>query len=62
MMYKCFKCGKEFDEPKKLHETYEHYYGCTDLESRTPFWLYVCPRCNSEDFEEVKEMDEEDED
>lgn len=60
-MYKCLNCGKEFEEPSQRHETYEHYYGCTDLESRTPFLLTVCPRCGSEEFKEIKEIDEEDE-
>lgn len=45
-MYKCFHCGFEFPDPKKV---YDHGTGGCD---------YECPNCESADIEEVAECAE----
>lgn len=58
MHYKCNDCGKKFDEPKMLQTTYEHYYGVEELfGNRTQLELLVCPYCQSENYDEIKETE-----
>lgn len=61
-MYRCLNCRCEFDEPDVIHTSYEVYYGvASDFGSRTSLTLEVCPRCESDDIDEVDDIYEEEE-
>lgn len=61
-MYRCLNCRYEFDEPDEIHTSYEAYYGvASDFGSRTSLTLEVCPRCESDDIDEVDDVYEEEE-
>jgi hypothetical protein len=61
-MYKCKCCGKKFESPKVEKTTYESYYGVSSMFSYgSPLVIEMCPKCESEDFVEYYE-EEEDED
>lgn len=47
-MYKCNRCGHQFEEYKTKQTTYEDYYGCP-VPAITPMTLYICPNCDEED-------------
>lgn len=57
MMFKCFNCGKQFDEPKELQTTYESYYGVSDnFGNSTSITLKVCPHCECDLIDEMEEV------
>jgi len=63
-MYRCNKCGKEFEDPERREYigTYEEYYGVSSLfgdSNPCHFEWEVCPWCESESFDEIDEEDEE---
>ena len=56
----CNNCSKTFtdEEAKKIHGTFESDYGVSDLfPTQTPYVKYVCPYCDSEDYEEARECE-----
>ena len=54
-MYKCNNCRIKFEEPDTLNTTYEAFYGVSSLfPNYTHLDMQVCPRCNDDDFSEVK--------
>lgn len=55
-MYKCSDCGKIFEEPRRVKE-YSEAWGRPVYEE----W-FVCPVCESTDFDEYSEDDEYEED
>lgn len=56
MMFRCFNCGKQFDEPKELQTTYESYYGVSDnFGNSTIITLKVCPHCECDIIDEMEE-------
>lgn len=58
-MYRCENCGCEFSEPNEVTTTYAKYLGIDDAIGGNHLTLYLCPRCDSEDIEEVEEDEEE---
>ena len=53
MIYKCQSCGEEFREPdRKSYEEPSEFWGAPVSET---FVVEMCPRCASEDIEEVNE-------
>ena len=61
-MYRCLNCGEVFEEADEMYTTYEAYYGVSsDFPNRTPLRLEVCPRCESEDIDEVDDVYEDEE-
>lgn len=57
-MGKCNECGREFDEPKKI--TAEAFYDCS-FDYNCGYYIYMCPYCDSTDFEYDGYFDDEDE-
>lgn len=51
--YRCNDCGHESTGTKKIHTTYEAYYGAP-IPTHTPLTLRGCERCGSDDLEEVE--------
>lgn len=61
-MYRCLNCGEEFYEPDGIRTTYEAYYGvASDFPDSHPMTLEVCPRCKSDDIDEVDDVYEDEE-
>lgn len=61
-MYKCNNCNSTFDSPNVVNTSYESYYGVDFLFiNRTPLEIEVCPNCGEDSFEEVEEINEEEE-
>lgn len=61
-MYKCNNCNSTFDSPNVVNTSYESYYGVDFLFiDRTPLEIEVCPNCGEDSFEEVEEINEEEE-
>lgn len=62
-MCECNDCGERFEEPISVKTSYENYYGVGSLfPNHHSLYIDVCPRCKSEDWEEVEDKDyEEDE-
>lgn len=61
-MYRCLDCGEVFDEADEMYTTYEAYYGvASDFPDRTPLTLEVCPRCKSDEIDEVDDVYEDEE-
>lgn len=61
-MFRCLDCGEVFDEADELYTTYESYYGvASDFPDRTPLTLEVCPRCESDQIDEIDDFYEEEE-
>lgn len=55
-MYKCTNCNCRFEEPKSIRTSYESYYGVSDLfDSYNYMDLLVCPECDYEDIEKLKQ-------
>lgn len=54
MFYRCCECGEEFDTPDTSRECIGEFWG-------TPAYMDfdVCPRCGSDEFEEVFETEDE---
>lgn len=54
-MYRCYNCGKTFSTPKIVYESRGEYWGipCTET-------MYYSPCCGDEDFDEIKEDEEDD--
>ena len=52
-MFRCYKCGRLFEEPKIVYEPRGEFWGvpCTET-------MYYSPCC-TDDFEEVDEEEEE---
>lgn len=52
-IYRCNRCNEKFDTPKPDREYFE-YWGasCTRI-------IYVCPKCESGDIEEIWEREDE---
>ena len=48
--YKCNDCGFEFDEAESYEERVGEFWGQPAYET-----FYICPRCKSDDFEEIRE-------
>lgn len=62
-MFRCLNCDKKFDEPIEIETTYENYYGVSSMFGNlTPLTLHVCPYCESDEFGECDEDDEEEDD
>lgn len=53
-MFKCNDCNYVFEEPQKIRESRGEYWGAPCWET----W-YVCPNCKSNDYDEVKEQEDE---
>jgi len=61
-MYKCFNCGRRFEEPDYEDLSYEDYYGVGSEFPRAGhhyFRLKRCPYCGSDEVEEDYEDDTE---
>jgi hypothetical protein len=58
-MYKCWNCEALFEEPvyKEFTEEYEAWGHIADISYTESY----CPICGDEDFEEIEEIDEEEE-
>lgn len=54
--YRCWDCGREFDEPGTYKDPRGEYWG-------VPCWetMPCCPYCESGDFEEIEDEDEDEE-
>lgn len=54
MFYRCCECGEEFDTPATSRECIGEFWGA-------PAYMDfdVCPRCGSDEFEEVFETEDE---
>ena len=56
-MYKCKTCGEVFDDPKLIEA--ESFYGVSsEFDYNCGEEIEVCPHCESTDFEENKESEE----
>lgn len=55
MRYKCYECGKQFDEYKTVWESRGEFWGVPAYEP-----MDVCPYCGG-DFEETSIVDDEEE-
>lgn len=53
----CKECGKIFDAPKTYEECMGEFWGFPAYET-----FSICPFCDSEDFEEYREGDDDYED
>ena len=53
--YKCYDCGEEFDEPATRRELVGEFWGTPAYDN-----FDCCPRCRSDEIEEVFEDDETD--
>lgn len=51
--YKCNECEAEFDEPDSYRECMGEFWGAPAYQT-----FYVCPVCKSEDFDEKREVSE----
>lgn len=52
----CNNCHKTFESPRTRQTTYESYYGVSSqMSSRTPLTLELCPYCGDDDIEEEEE-------
>lgn len=51
-MFKCFGCGKTFDEPKAVEENRGEFWGipCTET-------MYYCPHCGDESICHIDYVD-----
>ena len=60
MMIRCMDCGLIFpaEDTRQIHTSWEAYYDAP-VPGYSPLILNVCPRCDSEQIEEIQE-DEED--
>lgn len=58
--YECRDCGARFDEPEEQCVNAADYYGVGSEFGPSSGYLHitVCPRCGSEEFEEVEEYEE----
>lgn len=55
-MYKCNNCDCQFDEPKRVKTTHESECGVSGMfPNSTPLEYDVCPSCNENDFDEMKQ-------
>lgn len=54
-MYKCNECGCEFEEPRVFQDYRGEFWGVPAYET-----MWVCPCCESEDYDEIEENEEED--
>lgn len=52
-MYKCEDCGHIFPTPKRVEEDRGEFWGTPAYET-----VYYCPRCESEAFYDLAEIDE----
>lgn len=53
-MFRCNECGKEFEEPKVVPEYRGEFWGSPAYEDE-----YYCPHCGSDDYEEIRNQEEE---
>lgn len=62
--YECHDCRARFDEPDEEYVNSAYYYGVGSEfgSSSDSMLITVCPRCGSENFEEIEEYEEEEED
>lgn len=57
-MYYCNDCKEEFDTPKMEKTTFEEFYGVSNLfPTSHECTLKSCPRCGSDDIEEMETCD-----
>ena len=55
-MYKCNNCNCEFEEPRTLKTSYESYYGVSgEFLGSTPLEIEVCPCCEDNNFEIIRD-------
>lgn len=61
--YVCRDCRAKFDEPNEEYVNAAFYYGVGSEfgQSSGSLLITVCPRCGSEEFEEIEEYEEESE-
>lgn len=61
--YECHNCRAKFDEPNEEYVNAAYYYGVGSEfgQSSGSLLIAVCPRCGSEEFEEIEEYEEESE-
>ena len=62
--YECSDCGARFEEPDEQYVNSAYYYGVGSEfgSSSDTMLITVCPRCGSEEFEEIEEYEEGDDD
>lgn len=58
-MYRCWNCGRRFDEPEYMEVCWEDYYGVGNEFFRKTYGVIPqCPSCGSDEIEEICEEDD----